>query len=296
MSLQVIVTTPPYADYLEEIVAHPLVSGFRLNTIMPTKDGPGEAIDRLRTYGQPLWVDLKGRQLRIVGSASPPFTEIRISHPIKVDTPVTAFFSDGTEQARIVAVDGNRLILESGPRRVVGLGESINIIHPSLQILGTLTENDIAYLQAMKERGMKKVMLSYVEKLSDIEEVKSVLPDAEIILKIETQAGLKFAEKYGHKYGRLAAARGDLFIEVPQPHKIISALKKIIHADPNAIVASRFLDSLAYHPVPSSADISDVAFLLTEGYKTFMLGDIICLERDTLVEALNLLDAISTQI
>ena len=189
-------------------------------------------------------------------------------------------------------MDGDRLILESGPRRVVGLGESINIVHPSLEILGTLTETDLAYLHAMKERGMENIMLSYVEKISDIEEVKSYLPDAEIILKIETQAGLKFAEKHGHKYGRLAAARGDLFIEVPQPHKIISALKKIIQIDPDAIVASRFLDSLAYHPVPSSADISDVAFLLTEGYKTFMLGDIICLERGTLVEALNLLKAI----
>jgi pyruvate kinase len=45
--------------------------------------------------------------------------------------------------------------------------------------------------------------------------------------------------------------------------------------------------------VPSSADIGDVAFLLSLGYRTFMLGDAVCLQRDTVLEALNLLQAIA---
>lgn len=293
--IEVLVTAPPYADYLAEVAAHPLVSELRLNTVMPLRDGPAEAIARLTRFGKPVWVDLKGRQLRVVGAAIPPFTEVRLSHPITVDTPVDAFFSDGTEYARVAAVDGDRLILESGPRRLIGPGESVNIVHPSLKIHGTLTETDKAYLTAMQEHGLNKVMLSYVESPEDAAEVQKLLPGAEMVLKIETQKGLEYAREHGSEHGRLCAARGDLFIEVLRPHKIIPALETIIQADLGAIVASRVLDSLAYHPVPSSADISDIALLLKLGYRTFMLGDAVCLDRESLLAALNLLEEMAEE-
>lgn len=289
MNLSVIVTIPPYASFIDEVAAYPIVSGLRLNTVMPLKESQRDALERLSKYKPPLWVDLKGRQLRVTEPALPPFTEVKLSHSIRVDTPVDAYFSDGNERVRVAAVDGKRLILEDGPRRMVGPGESVNIIHPSLQIEGTLTDTDRAYLAAMKELGLTKVMLSYVESVADVDEVKSLLPNAEVVSKIETQKGLDYARKEKSRHGQLMAARGDLYVEVLQPHKIISALKTIIQADPNAIVASRILDSLAWTPVPVSADISDVAFLMEIGYRTFMLGDQVCIKRDSVMEALNLL-------
>ena len=167
-----IVTVPPYATFLEEAARHPLVSGFRLNTVMPLKETPREVLARLSKLGQPLWVDLKGRQLRVVTPAIPPFTEVKLSHKIKVKTPVDAYFSDGNERVRVAAVDGDRLIMEDGPRRMVGPGESVNIIDPSLEIEGTLTDTDKAYLAAMKDLGLAKVMLSYVESPEDAQEVR----------------------------------------------------------------------------------------------------------------------------
>lgn len=293
MDISVIVTVPPYADFLAEVAAHPLVNGFRLNTVMPLRESHREALERLGKFGQPLWVDLKGRQLRVVGAAIPPYTEVRVSHRIRVETPVDAYFSDGNERVRVAAVDGDRLILADGPRRLVGPGESVNIVHPSLQIEGTLTDTDKAYLAAMKELGMTKAMLSYVESAEDVDEVKSLLPNAEVILKIETQRGLDFAKKHGAKHGHLMAARGDLYVEVLRPHKIASAVKTVIKADREAMVASRILDSLAFHPVPVSADIGDAAYLLEIGYRAFMLGDQVCLRRDTALEALNLLEELA---
>ncbi len=293
MKISAIVTVPPYADFLAEVAAHPLVSGFRLNSVMPLRESHTEVLQRLQKFGQPLWVDLKGRQLRVVGAAIPPYTEVKLSHRIQVETPVDAYFSDGDERVRVAAVDGDRLILADGPRRLVGPGESVNIIHPSLQIEGTLTETDQSYLVAMKELGMTKVMLSYVECIEDVDEIKSLLPNAEVLLKIETQRGLEFAKKNGAKFGHLVAARGDLYVEVLRPHKIVSAVKTIIKADKDAVVASRILDSMAYQPIPVSADISDVAFLLEVGYRTFMLGDQVCLRRDSVMQALNLLEEIS---
>jgi len=294
-SVNAIVTAPPYAPFLDEVARHPLVSGFRLNTVMPLREGPAETLERLRGYGQPVWIDLKGRQLRVVGAAIPPYSEVRLSHSIQVDTPVDAFFSDGTECVRVAAVDGDRLILEDGPRRLVGPGESVNIVHPSLKISGTLTDTDKAYLKAMLAVSLNKVMLSYVESASDIQEVQALLPGAEVMLKIETQRGLDFTRKHGSSYGRLMAARGDLYVEVLRPHRMVSALRQIISADPQAVVASRIFDSLAHHPVPESADISDAAFLLSLGYRTFLFGDVVCLQRDTIIEALNLLEAVAAE-
>ena len=295
MPVRAIVTAPPYATFLDEVADHPLVSGFRLNTVMPLREGPAEALQRLKVFNQPIWVDLKGRQLRVDGAAIPPYTEVFLSHPIVVDTPVDAFFSDGKECVRLIAVDGNRLILEDGPRRLIGPGESVNIVDPSLKINGTLTETDRLYLNAMKELDLCQVMLSYVEYPSDVEEVHQLLPGAQVMLKIETQRGLDFAHRYGASQGQLMAARGDLYVEVLRPHRMIGALRQIITADPQAVVASRIFDSLAHHPVPESADIGDVAFLLSLGYRTFLFGDVICLQRDTILEALNLLEAVAEE-
>ena len=152
MKVQAIVTMPPHASFAEEAARHPLVRGLRLNTVMPIKGQPREVLERLAAYGKPLWVDLKGRQLRTVGAAIPPFTEVRVSHPLRVRTPVDIFFSDGREHARLVEVDGDRLILEDGPRRLVGPGESLNIVDASLEIEGTLTETDRAWLEAYWSR------------------------------------------------------------------------------------------------------------------------------------------------
>ena len=293
MKIQAIVTAPPYAPFLEEVARHPLVCGLRLNTIMPLKEGPAEALARLSGLGQPLWVDLKGRQLRVVGAAIPPYTEVRVSHRLRGPTPVDGVFSAGDVHARIAAVDGDRVILEDGPRRLIGPGESVNIVHPALEIEGTLTEADRAYLAAMRDAGLTQVMLSYVERPADVEEVRALLPGAEVLLKIESQRGLAFARRHGATHGRLMAARGDLYVEVLRPHRIVSALREIITADPAAVVASRLFDSLARYPVPESADIGDVAFLLSLGYRTFMLGDQVCLRRDAVLEALNLLEAVA---
>ena len=276
--------------------AHPLVAGLRLNTVMPLEQGPGEALDRLAALGTDLWVDLKGRQLRVVGCAVPPFTEVRVSHPVQVPLPADVFFRDGKDHARLVAVDGDRLILAAGPRRVIGPGESVNIVHPDLQVQGTLTDTDRAYLEAMAARSMTRVMLSYVEREQDVAEVQDLLPDAEIVLKIESTRGLALAERNGASLGRLMAARGDLFVEVPRPHRVVGALRDIVRLDPDAIAASRIFPGLAWDPVPRCTEIGDVAFLMTLGYRTFMLGDEVCLKREPLLEALNLLQAVAGEL
>lgn len=294
--MRAIVTVPPHATFLGEVAAHPVTVGLRLNTVMPVATSKTEVLRRLLGLGKPLWVDLKGRQLRVVQAALPPFTEVRLSHRIQVGTPCDAFFSDGREHARVLAVDGDRLILEDSPRRVIGPGESVNIVAPDLEIEGGLTAGDRLWLEAMAEVGERDVMLSFVEGPKDLEEVQALLPGARVVQKIESRRGLDWVDRGASDRGRLMAARGDLYVELMQPHRILSAMRRIVQADPQAIAASRVLTSLAYQGVPDCADLSDVAWLHALGYRTLMLGDDVCQRRESVLAALNALHAIAGEL
>lgn len=289
-----VVTIPPYAPFIKEVVRHSIVFGLRLNTVMPVKEPLEEVLKRLKDLAEDktLWIDLKGRQLRTIGYATPPFTEVRVSHEIEVDTPVTVYFGNGREYAKLVGVDGNRLMFLEGPQRVVGPGESINIPDPSLVIHGYLTKTDLKYIEAAKNVGIHDYMLSFVESRKDLEELLKYDSDSRIIAKIESLKGLEYVKKdYNGECG-LMAARGDLFIEVNRPHEILEAIETIIEKDKEAIVASRIFSSLATSLIPDCSDISDIAYLKNIGYKTFMLGDEVCLRRESVMSALNLMESI----
>ncbi len=299
MGPKAIVTIPPYAPFIREVAAHPAVSGLRLNTVMPLdrKDSIEDVLKRLnqeaQQFGRELWIDLKCRQLRIATYGVPPFTEIEITNSISVDMPVTAYFSDGQERATVIRADGKRLIMQEGPRRVVGPGEAINIPHPSLSIEGYLTDTDKRYIEAAVNANLHNYMLSFVEQKEDIESLKMLDPNAVVVAKIESRKGLQYATSEWNKESRLMAARGDLFVEVKMPHDILMAQELIAKKDENAIVASRILTSLAYSLEPSCADIGDLDNLLRMGYKTVMLGDDVCMQRDSVMSALNLFAAIT---
>ena len=297
--MDAIVTVPPYAPFIREIAKHPIVSGIRLNTVMPIKEPVPDLLRRLKeeARGKDVWVDLKGRQLRIATHGVPPFTEIKLTHRIEVQTPVRAYFSGGREVATVVGVDGDRLIMQDGPKRVVGPGEAVNIPDESLRIEGYLTDTDRAYLEAAAAVGNPHVMLSFVEGKQDIAQARAIYPDAIIAAKIESRRGLVYARESWDPKGaqRLMAARGDLYLEVKRPHEIVGALEDIVGKDPRAIVASRLFSSLAQGYMPEAADIGDADSLMRMGYTTFMLGDEVCLQRDSALSALNLLDAMTTE-
>ncbi|RMG16431.1 MAG: hypothetical protein D6731_06165 [Planctomycetota bacterium] len=295
-TVQVIVTVPPHADFLDELARHPRVGGLRLNTVMPLRGRPRDALLRLGALGKPLWIDLKSRQLRVAEAAVPPFTAVRLSQRVRLRTPTRAYFKGGRESARVLAVDGDRLILEDGPRCVLGPGESVNIPDGDLAVEGLLTERDEAFVHAAVELGLHRYMLSFVESPADVAAVRRLDPLAEVVQKIESRKGLDHVLRRGAADGELMAARGDLFLELRRPHHLLSALRTIREADPRAIVASRLFDSLAWQTEPEAQDLTDAAFLLALGYRRFLLGDEVCLRRDTVFAALACLDRVIREV
>ncbi|MCX6707292.1 MAG: pyruvate kinase [Candidatus Woesearchaeota archaeon] len=298
--ISAIVTIPPYAPFINEVVNHPSVSGLRLNTVMPVKETLEDVLKRLKdeafARGKDIWIDLKCRQLRVVGYAVTPFTELKISHRIELNVPADAYFSDGKEKATVVGVDGDRLLMLEGPRRILGPGEAINIPDASLKIEGYLTDTDKRYIDAGMKTGLHDYMLSFVEQQKDIETLLQLDNEASIVAKIESRKGLSYMKNEWTTCTykpRLMAARGDLYAEVKMPHQIIEAVETIVKIDSHAIVASRLFGSFSESLEPSCADIGDADNLLRMGYKTFMLGDDICMRRDSLMSALNLFQALA---
>ncbi|MEI6731085.1 MAG: pyruvate kinase [archaeon] len=298
---KVIVTLGPYAPHLNDVLKHPIVEGIRLNTIMPLKETQEDLLKRLNkaciAEKKDLWIDLKGRQLRVASFGVPPFTEVKLSHKIDVYTPCKAYFGNRHEPVNLLEVDGDRLIFQAGPRRVIGPGESVTIPHPTLRIQGYLTDTDLKYVEAAKKVGLHKYMLSFVESQKDIADLLSLDKDAQILAKIESQKGIDFVKRdyIKEKNTGLMAARGDLYMELDWPHTILGALEEILMKDPKAVVASRILDSLAEKPEPECADMSDVDNLIRMGYNRMMLGDELCLEKRPVISALNVIQEIALQ-
>ncbi|MBU0666708.1 MAG: pyruvate kinase [Nanoarchaeota archaeon] len=295
--INAIVTIPPYAPFIKEVLAQPIVSGIRLNTVMPFQEPLEILVGRLsneaKSFGKQLWIDLKCRQLRVKTFGVPPFTEIELTHNIEVNTPVKAYFSDGEESAMILKVKDNKLIMQDGPKRVVGPGESVNIIDPSLKVKDYFTALDKDYISAAMKVGVHNYMLSFVESQTDIDSLYKLDSDANIIAKIESEKGLGYVRNDWDKKTHLMAARGDLYVESRLPHQIIRNTELIVKTDSGAFVASRIFNSLSRSLEPSCSDIGDVDNLMRMGYETFMLGDDICQKRDSVISGLNLLSAMA---
>ena len=261
---------------LQYIIAHPEVSGVRYNIGTRSPYTPKETLERILSlttqYGKKLWIDLKGRQLRITQWAAPQFGRIVLSHPVEVDCPAKVFFR-GDEMSELKVVRGNTIYVDPPPRYAVGEGQAINIHGEKLRILGYLTEEDRQYTQSCRELGINDLMLSFVEESTDIGAVREIHPEADLVLKIESPKGVSFAENQDPPVRtRLMAARDDLFINVG-PQGIFPALRTIIKKDPQAMVASRIFGSLEQGASVALSDLSDVILMQQMGYRHFMLSD-----------------------
>jgi pyruvate kinase len=157
-----------------------------------------------------------------------------------------------------------------------------------------LTDLDKAYIEAGAKVGINTIMSSYFEGGNDVSEIRAINPNAEIVAKIESEKGLNYVRtEYNPKsLVRLMAARGDLYVEISRPHLILGAVRDIVEKDPEAIVASRILPSLRNSFLASAQDISDIGFLMEIGYRRFMVGDDICFRKESLLSALNIIQAL----
>lgn len=141
-----------------------------------------------------------------------------------------------------------------------------------------LSEKDKADLQTVLEQNVDAIAISFVQTEKDIEVVRKLLPENSqvlLIAKIETLKGSEEIEKIIHASDGIMVARGDLGLAVPM-EDIPQLQKKIIEmclasAKP-VITATQMLESMTTNPIPTRAEVTDVANAIYDGTDAVMLS------------------------
>ena len=142
--------------------------------------------------------------------------------------------------------------------------------------LSALTAKDKHDLAFGLKLGVDWIALSFVQRPEDIDELREqVGTRAAILSKLEKPAAIERLDEIIERSDAVMVARGDLGVELP-PEQVPSFQKRIIYncrkAGKPVVVATHMLDSMAYAPVPTRAEASDVATAVYDGADAVMLS------------------------
>jgi pyruvate kinase len=121
--------------------------------------------------------------------------------------------------------------------------------------------------------------LSFVREKSDIEQLRKLLSrkksKAQIVAKIEDQLAVRSIDKMIESADVIMVARGDLGIECPMEELPIiqrRIVKNCLRLGKPVVVATQLLESMITNPLPSRAEITDVANAVFEQADALMLS------------------------
>ncbi len=142
--------------------------------------------------------------------------------------------------------------------------------------LAALSEKDRDDLEFVCQLGVDWLALSFVQRAKDVFEARTLADGrAAILSKIEKPAAVEAFEEILDASDGIMVARGDLGVELP-----VSAVppiqKRLVRrcraAAKPVIVATQMLESMIESPMPTRAEVSDVATAIYEGADAIMLS------------------------
>jgi pyruvate kinase len=188
------------------------------------------------------------------------------------------FADDGRVEMRVVEVSATDVLA----RTVVpgDLSSHKGVMSPgvSLDIPG-VTSKDITDLRFGLEQGVDWVAASFIRKPEDLAPLREVMREMAIhrpiIAKIEKWEAVKRIEEIIACVQGVMVARGDLGVEIPI-EEVPGVQKKIIRlcnrAGKPVITATQMLDSMIHNPLPTRAEVTDVANAILDGTDAVMLS------------------------
>src|SRR3990167_1993001 len=205
---------------------------------------------------------------------------------------------NGVIHLKVLSKENNKIrcrVLTPGP-----LGSRRHINLPGVRVnLPPLTEKDIQDVALGCELGVDFIALSFCREAADILEMKRVIAEykgtARVIAKIEDQCAVKFINEIIEATDAVMIARGDLGIECPMEELPIiqrRIMKKAIQLGRPVIVATHLLESMIENPVPTRAEITDVANAVFEQADAIMLSGETTVGKYP-VECVNILDRVA---
>ncbi|MFN2623820.1 MAG: pyruvate kinase [Chthoniobacterales bacterium] len=185
---------------------------------------------------------------------------------------------NGVMRLLVLGKKRNRIRCKVLTPGVLGSRRHINL--PGVRVnLPPLTEKDLDDVALGVELKVDFVALSFARKKSDLEELRNVLKKAksaaQIVAKIEDQSAVRHIEQMIAAADVVMIARGDLGIECPMEELPIiqrKIVKQCLRIGKPVIVATHMLESMIVNPVPTRAEITDVANAVFEQADAIMLS------------------------
>ena len=145
--------------------------------------------------------------------------------------------------------------------------------------LPAITQKDRRDILFGLEHDVDFIALSFVREANDIRQLKKLLDKKvdkiKIIAKIEDQDGVSNLDEIIEEVDGVMVARGDLGVEIPI-HTVPSVQREIVRKcaerGRRVIVATHLLESMIDNPIPTRAEVTDVANAVYEEADAVMLS------------------------
>ena len=185
---------------------------------------------------------------------------------------------NGVMRLLVLEKERNRIRCKVLTPGVLGSRRHINL--PGVRVnLPPLTKKDRKDIALGVELNVDFVALSFARKKSDLEELRRVLKKAkslaQVVAKIEDQSAVRNIGEMIEAADVVMIARGDLGIECPMEELPIiqrKIVKRCLRTGKPVIVATHMLESMIENPVPTRAEITDVANAVFEQADAIMLS------------------------
>jgi pyruvate kinase len=175
-------------------------------------------------------------------------------------------------------------IIDASPERIVTrvvfggtLSDRKGVNLPDIVIpIPALTDKDRSDLDAAANLGVDWIALSFVQRPDDVSEARRlIMGRAGVMAKIEKPSAITALPEILEIADGIMVARGDLGVELPL-ETVPGRQKQITRAARKAgrpvVVATQMLESMILEPVPTRAEVSDVATAVYEGADAIMLS------------------------
>lgn len=190
----------------------------------------------------------------------------------------TVLVDNGVIHLQVLEKKSNRIrcrVLTAG-----SMGSRRHINLPGVRVnLPPLTEKDLADIDVGAELGVDIVALSFCREPADVDVLRAALKErdssAKIIAKLEDQSAIRNLNGIIRKADSIMVARGDLGIECAMEELPIiqrRIIKQCLKLGRPVVVATHMLESMIENPVPTRAEITDVANAVFEQADAIMLS------------------------
>jgi len=205
-------------------------------------------------------------------------TRVHLPHPeifASAQVGDNLLLNDGRLRVEIVKAEPAKLTTKVIFGGVLSDRKGVNLPDTVIPI-PALTEKDRADLEAAASVGVDWIALSFVQRADDVAEARKLGKGrAGVMAKIEKPAALTVLDEILEIADGLMVARGDLGVELPLetvPAKQKQITRAARRVGKPVIVATQMLESMIVEPVPTRAEVSDVATAVYEGADAIMLS------------------------